>query len=141
MGHGRIPELGRCRKVWLEDEKKGNYYKDQRQSGNQRNNAESFRYERSEETTPEAESKPVKEIKKLVAEDQDLVREQNVPCDCLHVHSTIEVPVSATKKKIGPESSDGGRNENRANYIAAEIVAEAPQIAALPLQHESSSKI
>jgi hypothetical protein len=35
-----------------------------------------------------------------------------------------------------PEFTDNLPNENPANYIAAEIVAEAPLIAALPLQHD-----
>ena len=120
--------------VWLEDEMEGNDYKDQRQSGNQRNTAESFRSKQAEETVTKTENNPLEENKNLVAEDQDLIREQNVLCACEHNTHTSEVPVSATKKKSCSEPVENTRNENPSDYPAAEIGAEAPQIAAHLLQ-------
>ncbi len=119
--------------VWLEKDKEKNNYKQKRQSGNQRNTAENIRSNQSEENILSAESETLEENKKLVAADQDLIREENVHADCVHVKSTTEILSSATKKKSASETPEILPNQNSADYPKAASSAVQPQSAALPL--------
>ena len=120
--------------VWLEKEKEGNNYKQQRQSGNQRNTAEKIRSNQSEENRLLAESEALEGNKNLVAENLDLIRGKNVHTESVHVNPVTEISNSASKKKISEQTSDISPNKNPADYSTAANSAVQPHRSALPLQ-------